>query len=101
MRHLPFDYVDWDSGLQNEYKLLMNEIIAFWRGNNQHLQQIFDIDGAPVPGNYAEDLAQRFIDFGSQVKALKVLLDLCANADQTYNVDKTLYFMQHLCRALS
>ena len=60
-----------------------------------------DLEGNEVKGKYAEDLAERFIAFADKVKALKVLLDLCANADKTYNVDKNLYLMQHICRALS
>jgi len=101
LRHLPFNYTDWNTDRMEEYEQLIQEIIVFWRGGDLHLQQIFDADGVPVPGNYAEDLAEHFVAFADKVKALKVLLDLCANADQSYNVDKTLYFMQHLCRALA
>ena len=101
LRHLPFNYTEWSPDLMEKYQPLIEEIVAFWRGSNTHLQQVFDSDGAPVPGNYAEDLAERLVAFADKVKALKVLLDLCADADQSYNVDKTLYFMQHLCRALA
>ena len=47
-------------------------------------------------------MAARIVDFAERrCPALRILLTFCTDADGQHNIDKTLYFIQHLCRALS
>ena len=95
MRHLPFDYQEFDAEHEAEWKSIAYDIIEHWRGGGGDLKPG---GGASVQDQLLgrPDLVARVQAFCTKVEFLEILLSVCDG-----RVDDMLYLLQHFARIMS